>query len=73
MNKSEQAIQWLEAAAGEGFPCYPLFESDPNLDNIRGDTHFVASMTQLRQQWLNYKTLFCAKRIDGVFSTVPIA
>jgi tetratricopeptide (TPR) repeat protein len=58
MKNSEQAIQWLEAAATDGFPCYPLFESDPNLDNIRGDTHFVASMAQLRQQWLSYKTLF---------------
>lgn len=31
MNKPEQAIKWLQAAADDGFPCYPLFESDPYL------------------------------------------
>jgi len=26
----DQAVNWLEAAAEDGFPCYPCFERDPN-------------------------------------------
>ena len=37
MNQPEQALKWLDAAADDGFPCYPLFEKDPNLNNLRQD------------------------------------
>jgi adenylate cyclase len=57
MNKPEQAIKWLEAAAEEGFPCYPLFEQDANLDNLRQDARFVTFMAKLRQQWEHYRTI----------------
>jgi tetratricopeptide (TPR) repeat protein len=58
MNKPEPAIKWLEAAAQDGFPCYPLFERDANLDNLRRDVRFIRSMARLRQQWERYRTLF---------------
>ncbi|MDQ3650637.1 MAG: winged helix-turn-helix domain-containing protein [Acidobacteriota bacterium] len=51
MNKPEQSIKWLEAAADDGFPCYPLFERDGNLDNVRQDARFVTLMAKLRRQW----------------------
>jgi len=35
MNKPVQAIKWLEMALRNGFPCYPLFERDTNLDKLR--------------------------------------
>jgi TolB-like protein/TPR repeat protein len=54
----EQAIKWLEAAAADGFPCYPLFESDHNLDNLRQNGSFMECLAKLKQQWLAYKTLF---------------
>ena len=54
MNKSEQALKWLDFASTDGFPCYPLFESDNNLSNLREDPHFVDYMAKLRQQWLGY-------------------
>jgi hypothetical protein len=57
MNKPEQSIKWLEAAAATGFPCYPLFESDANLNNVRKDTRFVTLLSQLKQQWETHKTL----------------
>jgi hypothetical protein len=41
MNKPEQAIKWLQEAADDGFPCYPLFESDPYLNPLREDSRFV--------------------------------
>ncbi len=55
MNKREQAIKWLQAAAEDGFPCYPLFEKDSNLDNLRQDARFVAFMAKLREQWDHYR------------------
>ena len=57
MKKPEPAIKWLEAAAEDGFPCYPLFERDPNLDNLRQDTRFVSFLAKQRQQWEYYKTI----------------
>jgi DNA-binding winged helix-turn-helix (wHTH) protein/Tfp pilus assembly protein PilF len=58
MNKAEQAVNWLDAAAMDGFPCYPLFESDANLDNLRQDARFIKFMAKLRHQWMGYQTMF---------------
>ena len=56
MKKNEQAIKWLEAAASDGFPCYPLFEGDPNLNNLRQDPHFIAFMANQKKQWEDFRT-----------------
>ena len=53
MNK--QAIEWLQRTADDGFPCYPLFERDPNLNNLRQDTRFMAFMAKLKEQWERYQ------------------
>ncbi|HEV2827608.1 MAG TPA: tetratricopeptide repeat protein, partial [Pyrinomonadaceae bacterium] len=57
MNKPEPSIKWLEVAAEDGFPCYPLFERDTNLNNVRQDARFITLMAKLRQQWEHYKTI----------------
>jgi tetratricopeptide (TPR) repeat protein len=57
MNKHEQAIKWLESAADNGFPCYPLFERDKNLNNLRQDARFVALLEKLKKQWEYYRTV----------------
>jgi serine/threonine protein kinase len=57
MNKPEQAIKWLQAAADDGFPCYPLFETDPYLNPLRDDSRFVTLMMRLKEQWKYYKAL----------------
>jgi len=57
MKKPDQAIKWLEQAADEGFPCYPLFERDLNLSNLRQDERFITLLTKLKQQWESYKAL----------------
>ena len=56
MNKPEQAIEWLQSAAEDGFPCYPVFETDPHLNNIRPDPRFVAFIAKLKEQWERYQT-----------------
>jgi serine/threonine-protein kinase len=57
MNKPEQAIKWLETAADDGFPCYPLFERDTNLNNIRQDPRFVTFLSKQKQLWERHKNL----------------
>ena len=55
MNKPDQAIKWLDVAANDGFPCYPLFERDANLNNLRQDARFVSFMAKQKQQWENFR------------------
>lgn len=57
MNKPEQAVKWLEVAADDGFPCYPLFERDANLNSLRQDARFVTFLAKQKQQWEYYKTI----------------
>ena len=57
MNKPDQAVTYLEMAASDGFPCYPLFERDKNLDNLRQDARFIAFLEKLKQQWESYKKI----------------
>ncbi len=58
LHKVEQAIKWLDAAARDGFPCYPLFESDANLDHLRQDPGFIQFMAKLKLHWEEYRILF---------------
>ena len=57
MKNNEQAFNWLQAAADDGFPCYPMFENDPYLDHLRQDPRFVALMAKLKDQWGHYTKL----------------
>jgi serine/threonine protein kinase len=54
MNQPEQAMKWLQVTADEGFPNYPLFEGDAQLDSLRKDPRFIAFMTQQKQQWEHF-------------------
>ena len=54
MNRPTEALKWLEVTADEGFPCYPLFESDTNLNNLREDARFISFMAKQKQQWEHY-------------------
>ena len=54
MNKTDPAMKWLETVAEEGFPCYPLFERDKNLINLKDDPRFTALISRLKKQWGQY-------------------
>jgi TolB-like protein/DNA-binding winged helix-turn-helix (wHTH) protein/tetratricopeptide (TPR) repeat protein len=56
MNKPEPALKWLQAAADDGLPCYPLFERDSSLDHLRKDQRFVEFIATLKKRWEYYKT-----------------
>jgi tetratricopeptide (TPR) repeat protein len=51
------AVQYLRRAADTGLPCYPLFQNDPNLTNLRQDPGYLALMAELKAQWERWKEL----------------
>src|SRR5216684_5262567 len=55
MNNPQQALNWLQMAADDGFPCYPMFENDPLLNNLRNDPHFIEFLAQQKRQWEQYR------------------
>jgi tetratricopeptide (TPR) repeat protein len=50
MGHASEAVQLLREAAETGFPCYPLFARDPNLDPIRQDPRFQAFLADMQKQ-----------------------
>ena len=54
MKEPEQAVKWLQVTADEGFPNYPLFDVDAQLDNPKNDPRFIAFMAQQKQQWEHF-------------------
>jgi tetratricopeptide (TPR) repeat protein len=60
MNKPDDAVKWLEAAAEDGFPCYPFFEIDPTLNSLRNQPKFVALMAKLKAQTERFRALAAA-------------
>lgn len=67
LGKTAPALQWLETAAQDGLPCYPLFEKDPNLDRIRRDPGFIAFLARERQHWEAFQRLKLSRsvRVEG--------
>ena len=51
MHRPKEAVHWLRAATEDGFPCYPLFEQDSDLNNLRKEPHFLLFMAEQKKQW----------------------
>lgn len=58
LGRPDEAIKWLQVAADDGFPCYPLFVSDAYLNSLRKEERFIVFMTKLKQQWEHYQATF---------------
>jgi hypothetical protein len=50
MRRAPEAVQWLREASETGFPCYPLFARDANLDPIRQNRGFQAFLEEMQKQ-----------------------
>ena len=57
MNKPDEAVEWLEKTAENGFPNYAYFQVDPNLNNIRTHPRFIRLMAKLKLQMEQFKAL----------------
>jgi serine/threonine protein kinase/Flp pilus assembly protein TadD len=55
MKDSAQALIALRKAADDGYPCYPRFQSDPNLQNLRANPEFNRFMDDLQKKFEQYK------------------
>jgi serine/threonine protein kinase len=55
LKKNDAALQWLQAAADDGFPCYALFENEPFLASLKTDPRFIALLAKLKKQWGQYQ------------------
>jgi TolB-like protein/DNA-binding winged helix-turn-helix (wHTH) protein/tetratricopeptide (TPR) repeat protein len=51
LDRREEALQYLRLVADDGFPCYPLFEHDSNLDHLRNDPVFLSFLAEQKKQW----------------------
>jgi len=51
LDRREQALQYLRLTAEDGFPCYPLFEHDSNLNHLRNDPGFLSFLAEQKKQW----------------------
>lgn len=51
LGRHDDAIRWLTDATQNGFPCYPLFATDTQLDGLRGDPRFQALLAGLKRDW----------------------
>src|SRR5262249_29396487 len=51
MDDRSQALQWLVRTVQHRFPCYPLFERDPNLNNLRSDPDFKTWLSEVKSLW----------------------
>jgi serine/threonine protein kinase len=56
LKKTEDAVRYLQIAADDGYPCYPLFEKDKNLDFIRQDPRFQDFLSAQKRLWEYHKT-----------------
>jgi len=56
MKRPTEAVRYLYLTAENGFPCYPLFENDPNLDPIREDAEFRKFLADQKAQWEKRKS-----------------
>ncbi len=57
LNKPEEAVRFLQMAAEDGFPCYPLFVNDANLNSIRENPKFQSFLAAQKRQWEYHKAL----------------
>jgi tetratricopeptide (TPR) repeat protein len=56
LHKQEQALNYLQLTADDGFPCYPLFEHDSNLNNLRNNPRFEEFMARQKTQWKYFQS-----------------
>ena len=58
LGATDEAMDWLRAAAANGFPCHPFFERDPLLGRLQGFREFNELLSKLREECASYRKLY---------------
>ena len=58
LGEGDQAVAWLEQAAGNGLPCAAAFEHDAWLRPVRGLPRFAALLDRVRAERARYARIF---------------
>ena len=58
MKRTDLAVEWFERVVSDGFNCYPMFRSDPNLNPLRKNPRFQKLMDAERIKWEAYRTKY---------------
>jgi tetratricopeptide (TPR) repeat protein len=58
LGEKAEALDWLAAAARNGFPCHAFFERDPLLEPVRSEPGFEPLMAELRSECDGYRRLY---------------
>src|SRR6476659_899375 len=54
LKKPDQAVDYLQLAADDGFPCYPLFDHDEVFQGMHQYPRYIELIAKLKQQWERY-------------------
>lgn len=57
LDDKKESIIWLQKAANSGFPNYPLYNSDPNLQSLKESEDFKELISKLKEDWEKYKAI----------------
>jgi len=57
MGEKQKAVSWLIKAAETGFPCYSLYNRDPNLESLKGYPSFDAFMLEMKKKQEYFKSI----------------
>jgi hypothetical protein len=60
--RAQEALQWLEAAGANGFPCAGFFRRDRLLDSLRPLESFVQLLGRFESECLRYRHAYTESR-----------
>jgi len=55
LGEIDKAMAWLEHSARTGNPCWPFFQADPHLQNLRSDPRFQRLVAELEREYTALK------------------
>ena len=61
LNKKDLAVEWLRKSSAEGFSCYPLFECDANLANLKTDPGFLDFRAAEKKRYESFQAKYGLK------------
>jgi hypothetical protein len=61
LNKKDLAVEWLRKSSAEGFSCYPLFECDASLANLKTDPGFLDFRAAEKKRYESFQAKYGLK------------